>query len=290
MADCKVIWKVISFCQNNSSGHTSFTRWLTGQPQQCTAPSQGAQKMNQQCTAPSQGAQKTMLCARRLCPAKIGGHWWWCWGPGPVLSKGSQPWVSEETLSSPVPEVQTPNNRGAMVTEEPKTTYCTSELLWCQGHRTLSRCSRHQTILIVHGALNFVWVPGALKGWSTAMTDIGSHRSDHSFCHSFHCAAPPLQIRVRVLLFFAFYFLVSIIFLHVLILSISNYAVIFLSSNCRIKFSLFLSDKLIALATLSSMQLYCMIYGGVSFMWTCWIQINTVKFWIGKIKFPPQCL
>ena len=84
------------FLQKNSSDHTTSTRWPTGWLQQCSTPSQGAQKMSQQCAAPSQGAQKTMLCAWRLCPANIGGHWWWCWSPGPVLSEGSQPWVSEE--------------------------------------------------------------------------------------------------------------------------------------------------------------------------------------------------
>ena len=92
-------------------------------------------------------------------------------------------------------------------------------------------------------------------------TNVGSHRSDHSFCHSFYHATPPLQIGVRVLLFFAFYFLVSVIFLQILILSLSNYVVILLSSNCTVKFHLFLSDKLIVLATLSGMQLSCtMVY------------------------------
>ena len=31
-----------------------------------------------------------------------------------------------------------------------------SELLLCQGHRTLLGCYRHQTLHIVHGALNFI--------------------------------------------------------------------------------------------------------------------------------------
>ena len=50
------------FLQNNSSDHMTFTKWPTGQLQQCTTP--------------SQGAHKTIPCARGLCPANIGGHWW----------------------------------------------------------------------------------------------------------------------------------------------------------------------------------------------------------------------
>ena len=64
------------FLQNNSSDHMTFTKWPTGQLQQCTASSQGAQKTIHQCTTPSQGAHKTMPYAQGLCPANIGGCWW----------------------------------------------------------------------------------------------------------------------------------------------------------------------------------------------------------------------
>ena len=163
-----------------------------------------------------------------------------------------------------------------------------SELLWCQ-----------QNFVKMLKVLNYTY-----SAWCTelCMSARGTLElmHHHDWCWIpqvrlfisailFYCTTPPLQIGVGVLLFFAFYFLVSVIFLHILILSISNYAVIFLSSNCRIKLRLFLSGKLIVLATLSSMWLYCTIYKGILFMWTCWIQINTAKFWIGKMKFPSQC-
>ena len=93
----------------------TYTRWPTGWPQQCTAPSQDAQKMNQQCTAPSQSTQKTMLSARRLCPAKIGD----IGGDAKAQDQFSPREVNPEWVRNPfipVPEVWPPNNRGAMVT------------------------------------------------------------------------------------------------------------------------------------------------------------------------------
>ena len=57
------------FLQINSSGHMTFTRQPTGQLQQCTAPSQGAQKTSQQCAAPSQGAYKMIPCALKALPS-----------------------------------------------------------------------------------------------------------------------------------------------------------------------------------------------------------------------------
>ena len=85
------------FSQNNSSNHTIFTRWLTGQLQQCATP--------------SQGTQRTMPSAQGLCPANIGGCWWWCWSPGLVPSKGNPPWERGSPFI-PVPEVWTPTDRG----------------------------------------------------------------------------------------------------------------------------------------------------------------------------------
>ena len=111
MADHKVVQKVISFLQNNSSDHITFTRQPTGWLQQCAAPSQGAQKTIQQCATLTQGAQRTMPRAWGLCPADIGGHWWWCWGTGLVLSEGIQPWEWGSPFI-PVPEVQTPKDGG----------------------------------------------------------------------------------------------------------------------------------------------------------------------------------
>ena len=72
------------------------------------------------------------------------------------------------------------------------------------------------------------------------------------------------------------------------ILSISNCTIVFfLFSKCKLITLVFL--QIVVLATLSSMQLYCTMYWGVLYMWTCWIQTNTAKFWLGKGKFPPQC-
>ena len=85
------------FLQNNSSDCTTFAKWPTGQFQQCTVP--------------SQGAQKTIPCARGLCPADIGEHWWWCYSPGPVLSKGNWPCEGGSPFI-PVSEVWTPKDRG----------------------------------------------------------------------------------------------------------------------------------------------------------------------------------
>ena len=47
-----------SFLWNNTSEHTTFTQWPTGQLQQCTTPSQSAQKMGP--------------CAQGLCPFNMG--------------------------------------------------------------------------------------------------------------------------------------------------------------------------------------------------------------------------
>ena len=224
----------------------TFPRQPTGWLQQCTAPSQGTQKTNQQCTAPSQGTQKTMLCAQRLCPANIGGCWWWCWRPRTRFSPReiNPEWVRNPFI--PVPEVQTPNDRR------------------CNGDRGAEQHTVQWTF-VVPGAQNFVKMLKAsnytYSAWCTelCMSARGTlglmcHCDWHwipqvrscSFLPFFYCTTLPLQIGVGVLLFSAFYFLVSVIFLHILILSISNYTVIFfiLSSNCRIKFHLFLSDKI----------------------------------------------
>ena len=271
------------FSWKNSSDHTTFTRWPTGHLQQCTTPSQGVQKTNQQCTAPSQVHRrpcKVLKGSAQLTSGDIGGD-------AEAQDQFSPREVNPEWVRNPfipVLEVWTLNDR------------------WCNGDRGAEHTE--QWTFVVPGAQNFVkmlkasnyaysaWCTElcvsvrALLGWSTTMTDVGSNRSDHSFLpFFFYCTAPPLQIRVRVLLFFAFCFF-SITSFYILILSISNYTVLF--SNCTIKFHLFLSGKLIALATLSSMQLSYLLYIGV-FMCTCWTQINTVKFSIGKIKFPP-CL
>ena len=191
----------------------------------------------------------------------------------------------------PVPEVWTPNDRR------------------CNSNR---RAEWHtaQWTFVVPGAQNFVkmlkastytysaWYTGlCVSAWGTLGL---KHYHDwhwipqvRSFISAilFYCTAPPLQIGVGVLLISAFYFLISVIFLHILILSISNYAVVlyYYPVIVELHSACFFLIKLIALATLSGMQLYCMVDEGVLFVLTCWIQINTVKLPIGKLKFPPQC-
>ena len=59
-------------------------------------------------------------------------------------------WVRNPVI--PVPEVRTPKTE---VQQWQRNWKLHSELLWCQGYRTL-RCLRHRTLLIVHSALNFV--------------------------------------------------------------------------------------------------------------------------------------
>ena len=130
------------FSWNNISECTTFTQQPTGWPQQYTTP--------------SQGAQKAIPCARGHCPVNIEGCWWWCWGPGLVLSEVSQPWERGSPFV-PVPEVWTLKDRGCDGDRGTENNIIPhSELLLCQGHRTLLGCYRHRTLHIVHGALNFI--------------------------------------------------------------------------------------------------------------------------------------
>ena len=75
MAKHKVIRKVISFCKRTAA----TVRLLQG-GQQANSSSvlhhhrHTADEPAVHCSITS--AQKTMLHARRLCPSKIGGHWW----------------------------------------------------------------------------------------------------------------------------------------------------------------------------------------------------------------------
>ena len=204
------------FSQKNSSDRTTFTRWLTGQPQQCAASSQGAQKANQQCTAPSQSAQKTMLSAQRLCPAKIGGCWWWHWGPRTSFLWGKSTLSEWGILSSLSQKSRHRMIEGVMVTVELK------------QHTA-------QWTFVVPGAQNFKMLEASNFIYSAWCTELCvSARGTFGLMHHhdwhwipqvrlfisaiFYCTTPPLQISIGVLLFFTFYSLVLIIFLHILIL------------------------------------------------------------------------